>query len=168
MFICFLQRSGEQRWKPKPKTESQVSATGDAETVTNKLSGIHIGENSGQTKVQHATKVINSQGSTVIWKPKSYGTVSGGATVTNVESTPVGKGKVGGSGNGVDVASTQKSGGSAVLSKLFSGNLLENFTVDSSTYGHAQIRATFYPKFENEKSDQEVYHSCLSFSVWLS
>ncbi|KAL3834454.1 hypothetical protein ACJIZ3_009190 [Penstemon smallii] len=32
--------------------------------------------------------------------------------------------------------------------------LLENFTLDNSTYSLAQIRASFYPKFENEKSDQ--------------
>lgn len=147
---------GEQRWKEKPKTEPQVSAIGDAETVTNKLSAVHIDENSAQTKVQNANKVANSHGSTAIWKPKSYGTVSGGANVTEVESTPVSKAKVDGLG-GVAVASTQKSSsGSAALSKLFSGNLLENFTVDSSTYAQARIRATFYPKFENEKSDQET------------
>lgn len=147
---------GEQRWKEKPKTEPQVSAIGDAETVTNKLSALHIGENSAQTKVQNVNKVVNSQGSTAIWKPKSYGTVSGGANVTEVESTPVSKAKVDGLG-GVAVASTQKiSSGSVALSKLFSGNLLENFTVDSSTYAQARIRATFYPKFENEKSDQET------------
>ncbi|XP_071701268.1 tRNA ligase 1 [Rutidosis leptorrhynchoides] len=35
-------------------------------------------------------------------------------------------------------------------------NLLENFKVDNSTYATSKIRATFYPKFENEKSDQEV------------
>jgi uncharacterized protein YutD len=121
--ICFfvLQRSGvQQRWKEKPKTE----AIGNAETVTNKLSGIHIGE------------------STAIWKPKSYGTVSGGATVTEVESTPVGSGS---------------------LSNISRANMLEKFTVDNSTYAHARIRASFYPKFENEKSDQEVYDSCLCF-----
>lgn len=147
---------GEQRWKEKPKTEPQVSAIGDAETVTNKLSALHIGENSAQTKVQNVNKVVNSQGSTAIWKPKSYGTVSGGANVTEVESTPVSKAKVDGLG-GVAVASTQKiSSGSVALSKLLSGNLLENFTVDSSTYAQARIRATFYPKFENEKSDQET------------
>lgn len=157
---------GEQRWKEKPKTEPQVSAIGDAETVTNKLSAVHIDENSAQTKVQNANKVANSHGSTAIWKPKSYGTVSGGANVTEVESTPVSKAKVDGLG-GVAVASTQKSSsGSAALSKLFSGNLLENFTVDSSTYAQARIRATFYPKFENEKSDQEVYDSCLGFSCF--
>ncbi|KAG7653470.1 tRNA ligase phosphodiesterase [Arabidopsis suecica] len=42
------------------------------------------------------------------------------------------------------------------LSKIFGGDLLEKFSVDKSTYCHAQIRATFYPKFENEKTDQEI------------
>ncbi|CAL9213161.1 unnamed protein product, partial [Arabidopsis halleri] len=42
------------------------------------------------------------------------------------------------------------------LSKIFGGYLLEKFSVDKSTYCHAQIRATFYPKFENEKTDQEI------------
>ncbi|CAJ2668665.1 unnamed protein product [Trifolium pratense] len=31
----------------------------------------------GSVQVQHANKVVNSQGSTVIWKPKSHGTVLG-------------------------------------------------------------------------------------------
>ncbi|RZB80035.1 tRNA ligase 1 isoform B [Glycine soja] len=107
-----------------------------AETVTNKLSGLSIGENSGKTV---------AQGSIATWKPKSYGTASGG-TVTEVEN---------GAGVDASVASTQKSSGSG-LSKIFRGDLLENFTVDNSTYSRAQVRATFYPKFENEKSDQEV------------
>ncbi|KAK2395484.1 translocon at the outer envelope membrane of chloroplasts [Trifolium repens] len=36
--------------------------------------------------VQHANKVVNSQGSTVSWKLKSHGTVIKGAIVTEVES----------------------------------------------------------------------------------
>ncbi|CAJ1979353.1 unnamed protein product [Sphenostylis stenocarpa] len=136
------QRSGanvERRWKLKAKTGAQLSAKGDAaataeETVTNKLAGLSIGENSGKTGAQGA-----------VWKPKSYGTASGG-TVTEVEN---------GTAIEASVASTQKSGGNG-LSKIFRGNLLEKFTVDNSTYTRAQVRATFYPKFENEKSDQEV------------
>lgn len=31
----------------------------------------------------------------------------------------------------------------------------------------AQLRATFYPKFENEKSDQEVNFSCLLLEYWM-
>ncbi|KAK2389300.1 S-adenosyl-L-methionine-dependent methyltransferase superfamily protein [Trifolium repens] len=45
-------------------------------------------------QVQHANKVVNSQGSTVIWKLKSHGTVIKGAIVTEVESMLVGKGNV--------------------------------------------------------------------------
>jgi hypothetical protein len=40
------------------------------------------------------------------------------------------------------------------LSRLFKSVL--GFEVDNSTFMEAQIRATFYPKFENDKSDQEV------------
>ncbi|XP_061359038.1 tRNA ligase 1 isoform X2 [Gastrolobium bilobum] len=144
-------RSGGNRrqiWKEKPTTEGKLSAMGDtvatdAETVTNRLSGMHIAESSGQTEVQHANKGA-VQGSMAIWKPKSYGTASG-VNAAEVENTPL---------VGADVASTKSS--SAGLSKLFRGNQLENFTVDNSTYSLAQIRATFYPKFENEKSDQEI------------
>ncbi|PNX61499.1 hypothetical protein L195_g060698, partial [Trifolium pratense] len=50
--------------------------------------------------VQLANKVVNSQGSTVILKPKSHGTVR-----VEIESMLVGKGKVDGSGVGVDVVS---------------------------------------------------------------
>lgn len=145
-----------QTWNEKPKADEKLSATatGDtavsataAETVTNRLGGMHISDNSGTVL----------QDSKAIWKPKSYGTASGATTTTTaeVESTPAS------SAVQQDVASTQKS--SAGLSKLFQSNLLENFTVDNSSYSLAQIRATFYPKFENEKSDQEVYDYMLSF-----
>ncbi|KAJ1288130.1 hypothetical protein BS78_02G066400 [Paspalum vaginatum] len=40
------------------------------------------------------------------------------------------------------------------LSSLFMA--APEFQVDNSTFTEAQIRATFYPKFENEKSDQET------------
>ncbi|WJX56291.1 hypothetical protein P8452_41961 [Trifolium repens] len=63
--------------------------------------------------------VVNSQGSTVIWKPKSQGLL---VEDTGVKSMLVGNENVGGSGVGVL---------------------------------HAQIRAIFYLKFENENSDQE-------------
>ena len=42
------------------------------------------------------------------------------------------------------------------LRQLFNGDRLGNFKVDNLIQSHAQVRATFYPKFENEKSDQEV------------
>lgn len=51
------------------------------------------------------------------------------------------------------------------LSKLLKGPLGADFTVDNYTFSRAQIRATFYPKFENEKSDQEVWLHCLTLRV---
>lgn len=51
--------------------------------------------------------------------------------------------------------------GPSRLTELFKGPLGADFNEDSNTFARAQVRATFYPKFENEKSDQEVcifYH----------
>jgi hypothetical protein len=42
------------------------------------------------------------------------------------------------------------------LTELFKGPLGSDFNEDANTFARAQVRATFYPKFENEKSDQEV------------
>lgn len=99
------------------------------------------------------------------WKEKSKTSMSSSATssASAVAAEEVSN-RIGGLGitENSGQATTQIS--SAGLSKLFRGNMLENFTVDNSTYTHAQVRATFYPKFENEKSDQEVRsysHSCL-------
>lgn len=152
--------SRERKWKQNSKRNQQSpavqSASATAEAVTNRLGGLTVAESSGQTyevtspsiqsgvvlQVNHAPV----QGQREIWKPKPYGTVSGSTTV-EVENTPIDK-------EGAEMAVAEKN--SAGLSKLFSSNALADFTVDNSTYSLAQIRATFYPKFENEKSDQEV------------
>ncbi|KAL7264689.1 hypothetical protein ACSBR1_002617 [Camellia fascicularis] len=136
----------EQRWKEKPNS-TQMSPGREsvskvaADVVTNRLGAMSIAGNSGQICVGLGNHVT-VEGQRDVWKPKSYGTASGDTTV-EVEKTPADQ-----------TAAAEKN--SAVLSKLFKGNLLATFTVDNSTYSLAQIRATFYPKFENEKSDQEV------------
>lgn len=121
-----------------------------------------IAESSGQSHVSTPSIQFGSvgranhvpmHGQKAIWKPKSYGTVSGDKA-TKDEKVTVDNMAVEKLGNGALTASAEKR--SAVLSNLFKGNLLENFNVDNSTCSLAQIRATFYPKFENEKSDQEV------------
>ncbi|KAG8387723.1 hypothetical protein BUALT_Bualt02G0051100 [Buddleja alternifolia] len=58
--------------------------------------------------------------------------------------------------NQTDVAGSETQTESTEKPNAVYGKLLENFTVDKSTYSLAQVRATFYPKFENEKSDHEV------------
>lgn len=40
--------------------------------------------------------------------------------------------------------------------KLLKGPIVGDFVVDNQYFACSQIPATFYPKFENEKSDQEV------------
>ncbi|XP_024019998.1 tRNA ligase 1 [Morus notabilis] len=89
------------------------------------------------------------QGHIAMQKPESYGTVSGDAAV-EVEETPVDKSAMLNQGNGVGQASASQK------SSFCLSNLLESYTVDYSGYLQVKIRAAFYPKFENEKSDQEV------------
>lgn len=160
----------EQKWKEKQKADKQATET-EGDAVTKRLDGLSISEDNGQSNVSVQNMLpiagINLAGQVsvpaqkAIWKPKSYGSVSGG-TAVEVEEPPVGKHamEIQGSGAGPSAAAAKSSVG---LSKLFKGNLLESFTVDNSTYALGQIRATFYPKFENEKSDQEVLHFSFHF-----
>lgn len=149
MFYSWTQRRighREQSWKGQP-------GTGAAESITSRLGATSIAENSSHTHAATPSIQFGSagpqdrgpvEGQHAVWKPKSYGTVSG-ATAAEVEKAP---------------ADQTAEKGSADLSKLFRSNILENFSVENSTYSLAQIRATFYPKFENEKSDQEVICFC--------
>ncbi|KAM1654078.1 hypothetical protein ACFX2K_006517 [Malus domestica] len=158
------QRGGrtEQKWTQKQKTDSPSMSTGDSSAaVTNRVGELSLTGSNGQAnasveptqfgKVQLANQGP-VQGQKGIWMPKSYVTVSG-AKAVEVEAN-VDESTVGTQGNGAGQAAAQKT--RVGLSKLFNGNLLENFTVDNSTYAQVQIRATFYPKFENEKTDGEI------------
>lgn len=70
------------------------------------------------------------------WRPKAYTTAAGPTEAAAAVVTP------------------EKEAPS--LSKAFKGPLGAEFIVDNNTFTQAQIRATFYPKFENEKSHHEV------------
>ncbi|KAF3643429.1 hypothetical protein FXO37_22015 [Capsicum annuum] len=151
-----MQRRGgynkEKKWQVRSSSNraSGLSSSGEAvssattEAITNRLNTLNITESGAQSSGPVASLQFGSvdlapqspvQHQKVIWKPKSYGTVS--APTVEAEKPP----------------NEQKN---VQLSKLFKGNLLENFTVDNSTFSRTQVRATFYPKFENEKSDQEI------------
>lgn len=159
-----MQRRGghkEKRWQVRPSSNRLTGSSSNGEPVsaaatgaiTNRLNSMDISEGVAQSSAPVASLQVGNvglatqspvQNQKVIWKPKSYGTVSGPPTI-EAEKT----------------SNEQKN---ANLSKLFKDNLLENFTVDNSTFSRAQVRATFYPKFENEKSDQEVAISPTSLS----
>ncbi|CAK9174419.1 unnamed protein product [Ilex paraguariensis] len=168
--MSYNQRMGkiqEQRWKEKPSSSQPfpsmegvtTSAAGD---LTNRLSKLSVVESSGQSHLSVPPMQFGNiglgnhkavQGQKAIGKPNSYITISGAATV-GVDKASVDQMAVNIQGNRAQKASPEKA--STALSKLFGGNLLDNFTVDNSTYSLGHIRATFYPKFENEKSDQEI------------
>ncbi|KAM7522308.1 hypothetical protein LguiA_012210 [Lonicera macranthoides] len=143
-----------------PAAEGVSASAGEA--INNRFSMLSTAESSEQSHVSTPSIQFESvgranhvpvHGQKAICKPKSYGTVSRDEA-TEVENVAIDNIAVEKLGNGALTASAEKR--SAVLSNLFKGNLLENFNVDNSTYSLAQIRATFYPKFENEKSDQEI------------
>lgn len=179
-FDLNLQRSDgrrEQKWKEKAKLDrTSTESEAAAEVVTNALGKLRVSE-SGQPHVpissrefgnaQLTNQVPSGLGNRGIWKPKAYGTTSGGAAVVEAEKAPAVGTSIENKGNTAGLAAQN---GTVGLSQLFKGNQIENFTVDNSTYTQAQIRATFYPKFENEKSDQEVflYSMCfLKFTPWI-
>ncbi|XP_059626746.1 tRNA ligase 1 [Cornus florida] len=154
----------EHRWKEKPNSTRSFQATDSASAaaVTDRFDALSSAENSGQTFAAVSSMQFGSLGMSnhvpvqsqkAIWKPKSYGTVSGG-TAEEAERASTSHWAVESHKNEAQAATAGKN--SAGLSKIYRGNLMENFTVDNSTYSLAQIRATFYPKFENEKSDLEV------------
>ncbi|KAL7153795.1 hypothetical protein ABFS83_04G192500 [Erythranthe nasuta] len=153
----------EKRKSDGPSTSSSASQSftnATAEAVSERFDTLSIAEGKEHSVASVPSVQFGSIGQKnhapvrelrAVWKPKSYGTVSG-ATTVEVDKAPLDHKTV--LGNGTQTESAGKS--NAVLSNLFSGRLLENFTVDNSTCSVAQVRATFYPKFENEKSDQEV------------
>jgi hypothetical protein len=129
-----------------PFESGDSSATVVAEAVNNQFGGLSLKESNTNAPVLPSQTTSNHRVQNLVWKPKSYGTVSGSSSATEVGKTSA-------------VSQIGSSGDTKVglnLSKIFGGNLLEKFSVDKSTYCHAQIRATFYPKFENEKTDQEI------------
>ena len=79
-----------------------------------------------------------------MWVPRGYATSAADGPGAASASTST----------SAAVAAEQGGAASQKLSSLFKA--APNFEVDNSTFTEAQIRATFYPKFENEKSDQEV------------
>lgn len=170
MYVLDMQRRGgykQQMWKQKPSDMPSSSMEGPSsavsEAVTSRLSGLTIAENGGQTCASasslgfgtlHMANPDPAQGPKAIWKPKSYGTVTGATTKETGDVTPDSMATA----VQENASNAATAPNSVALSKLFNGNLLQNFAVDNSTYSLAEVRATFYPKFENEKSDQEVVY----------
>lgn len=161
-------RRGKRNEEPRQNQQSFATAGDGApatEAVANRLSQLILPANDARSPgrampsssvlspSQFSENVITLQGLKDVRVAKSYGTASGAAAVEVDTEASVAVSPEKSSSSGVTTPSKEASG----LSKLFKGPLGGDFTVDTHTFARAQIRATFYPKFENEKSDQEVW-----------
>ncbi|KAM3383803.1 hypothetical protein ACQJBY_008452 [Aegilops geniculata] len=86
--------------------------------------------------VERMALAPSAAGAAQVWVPRGYAT-----SAPSSSSSPA-------------VAAAEQGGAGDKLSRLIKG--AAEFSVDNNTFTEAQIRATFYPKFENEKSDQET------------
>ncbi|KAG0479325.1 hypothetical protein HPP92_010183 [Vanilla planifolia] len=150
----------QKQWKEKPRSVPSTSAdAGHGDNgVTESMGKLSIAELSegnsigscGSSSVQLFGTLPNSVGKSVVkgqergvWMPKNYVKSSETATAPAPVAVVAGMEK-----KEVDTRGS--------LTRLFQSSLGENFVIDNNTFSKAQIRATFYPKFENEKSDQEI------------
>ncbi|KAK8967645.1 hypothetical protein KSP40_PGU006807 [Platanthera guangdongensis] len=141
---------GEQRkWKEKPRSARADVSRGGAENVTEDIGKLSIAEPSNGsssallgTLPATASHSIGKGRNRGVWLPKTYATSSTEAAESATAA--------------VKTEKETAVGDTESLSRLFQGPLGENFVVDNNTFSTAKIRATFYPKFENEKSDQDI------------
>ncbi|OVA18150.1 tRNA ligase [Macleaya cordata] len=154
----------ENSGRPSSVADGNSSNSATTEAITNKLTGLSIGGETS-TQVQNPASTIQfgsvplaqpapvKSPKAILMSKQQYGTVSGPTTAA-VEAASPAQTVIAVNNKKTDAASAEKS--SAGSSKLTRGPLGADFTVDKYSYALSQIRATFYPKFENEKSDQEV------------
>ncbi|XP_062187077.1 tRNA ligase 1 [Phragmites australis] len=115
--------------KPKASADASSSSTSSAAEIAEPFEKMSI-----------ASQSPAQAGAAQLWVPRGYATTATDAGVASSSSTAAPAAEQG-------VASEK-------LARIFKG--AADFAVDNSTFTEAQIRATFYPKFENEKSDQET------------
>ncbi|KAF3320443.1 hypothetical protein FCM35_KLT15139 [Carex littledalei] len=121
-------------WEKHKEAAPTVSHPSTSDQITERLSQISMSEASTQPSTPF-TGTTPKRGKE-IWVPK-VGYASSASTVA-VERE-----------NETNMDPSR-------LIELFKGPLGAGFNEDVNTFARAQVRATFYPKFENEKSDQET------------
>lgn len=165
----------EQRWKHKPRSVRPLAASADGggsalssepavSSVAEEIGRLSLAENAGRghqaAPMQFGGALLVNQGPAKgqqkrLWMPKTYVSASSAAAApAEVAAAEPSRSSV---------AVEKENSKIGDLSKLFKGPLGADFNVDNNTFSQAQIRATFYPKFENEKSDQEVLSSSSLF-----
>ncbi|KAL9235068.1 hypothetical protein vseg_009864 [Gypsophila vaccaria] len=135
----------DERWKVKSThSVSSSSSNGGSSEATRAIPDNISAHSPVQCGAASWQDPSASSAQKTIWKPKSS------KTSIDVSSSPVVEVPC---GNKQAVSETAVS---ISLNASSREKLFEKFSVDKTTYSNAKIRATFYPKFENEKSDQEI------------
>uniref|UniRef100_A0A0D9WWF4 tRNA ligase phosphodiesterase domain-containing protein n=1 Tax=Leersia perrieri TaxID=77586 RepID=A0A0D9WWF4_9ORYZ len=123
----------EQQWKPKAAADADAAPAPIAAAEAEFAGGVE------RMTISSPPKAPAAQ----VWVPRGYATsTSASATAAAASSSTAAEAVE----KGVDVEER--------LSRAFKA--APTFKVDGNTFTQAQIRATFYPKFENDKSDQET------------
>ncbi|KAF5200007.1 tRNA ligase [Thalictrum thalictroides] len=148
--------SKAQTWERKPNSEKSTTTSTSVSS-----SPVEVDVSTSNSNLEFGSVPIGNQVPMKmpkeIGKPRSFGTTSG-VNTTSIEHEHAVSNQtlkvVDSNGKRAKVDSAEKN--NVDLSKLFTNSLVTDFNVDNNTFLLSQIRATFYPKFENEKSDQEV------------
>lgn len=142
--------ASHQQWKDELHHD-KPSEVVEVKVISDGIDSLHIGGDNFQSVGPSSRAALGSIPSTdqnylkCIWEPKAYST-----------SAPVVETAIGSQAAEVESSSASAERAPSSLLKHFRGPLGADFNVDNLTFSLAQVRATFYPKFENEKSDQEV------------
>lgn len=151
----------KQEWRPR---EFSTSDPPSAAKVSVKLSKEEILENHvtippEKNRYNNAPPYRLQQGTSStmpqknIWKPRSYSaTPDPPATQVSAKLSTEKVQKIHSA-----IPTREHKDNNSSIQKLLKVPVGANFIIDNQTYCKSQIRAVFYPKFENEKSDQEVY-----------
>ncbi|GLJ26185.1 hypothetical protein SUGI_0502400 [Cryptomeria japonica] len=121
---------------------------------SNEISGSDFGNLASRKSVS---------GQKSLWVAKGHATQSGINNLEQVESPVAASGEspsVAGPSSSTlkaqDLATVSKSNHTIEEEQPVKGLIGGDFVVDNCAFARSQIQATFYPKFENEKSDQEI------------
>ncbi|KAL6598643.1 hypothetical protein ACP70R_046342 [Stipagrostis hirtigluma subsp. patula] len=119
-----------RKWKPKAAAADSPSTTASAAAAAADIAA----PVERMTLGSQAARAGPGPGPAQLWVPRGYATSAASSSSSS--------------------AVAEQGVSSEKLSRIIKG--AADFAVDNSTFTEAQIRATFYPKFENEKSDQET------------
>uniref|UniRef100_A0A0E0HXR8 tRNA ligase phosphodiesterase domain-containing protein n=4 Tax=Oryza TaxID=4527 RepID=A0A0E0HXR8_ORYNI len=125
----------QQQWKPKA-TDPAAAAPAVVAAASSPASSTSSSADFAGGVERMTISPSPQGGASQVWVPRGYATSASSSSSSS------------------SAAAAEQRIDAEKLSRVFKA--APNFEVDNNTFIQSQIRATFYPKFENEKSDQET------------